>query len=86
MKNQHIHARWLSFLEAVGLANTHAEQKREMRRAFYAGAQGLLGLQMAITQARLETGEDTDEAELKILTEIADELREFSEQVLAGRV
>lgn len=82
---RHIYAQWLTFLESVGLANAHEIQKQEMRRAFYAGAQGLLSLQMAIAQAGEAMGEDTDEAELAIMTKVADELREFSNLVRDGR-
>lgn len=73
---------WTSFRVAVIHRDAPKAQIIEMRRAFYAGAQGLLN---AITSASLlDPGVEETEADLRQMEAIADELGEFALAVARG--
>lgn len=78
---QRVGEQWSSYLENVMPPNAGPTQITETRRAFYAGAQGLLGLLMNV----LEPGTDATEADLKTMDEIAAELAEFAKAVARGQ-
>lgn len=52
-----------------------------MRRAFYAGAQALLGMQMT----QLELGAEVTEADMDMMSGIQKELEQFVQNVRDGR-
>lgn len=75
---------WTSFYLAVtnqGALQLPPDQTREMRRAFYAGAQGLFH---EIVNG-LDPGEDATEADLARMSAISDELSAFARAVESGR-
>ena len=72
---------WDQFAHAVLPPNCDLTQKTEMRRAFYAGAQGVLH---AATQAISHGDEPTNE-DLGVVEGISQEFKDFVEWVRAGR-
>jgi hypothetical protein len=72
---------WNLFSRAIGLADKSATQRREMRRAFYAGAQCIL---FRVIASFAPEAEPTDE-DLAVMQGIEDELSEFAELVKNGR-
>lgn len=62
-------------------ANAGAVQRRETRRAFYAGAQALLGLLMTELTPGIEPTDD----DLKRLDSINDELKRFALDISEGK-
>jgi hypothetical protein len=81
MKRQLMAEQWDSFARAVLPKDAPSVQRQEMRRAFYAGAQGIL--HGVIAAFALES-EPTD-ADLEILANLEIELSEFAELVKKGR-
>jgi hypothetical protein len=79
-----IEQQWRSFYDAIKLAECTATQQREMKRAFFAGARGLLHTMM---NALSDTGnpDDVTDYDEKIMECISDELDAFGEEVKAGR-
>jgi hypothetical protein len=72
---------WDQFARIVLPPNCDLTQKTEMRRAFYAGAQGVLHAAMqAISHKDEPTSED-----LGVMVGIGQELKDFVELVRAGR-
>lgn len=71
---------WTSFRVTVMPPTAGPVQVQEMRRAFYAGAQGLLGTILRV----LDPGEEPTEADLLQMGAIADELSEFALKVGKG--
>jgi hypothetical protein len=71
---------WLSYRAAVLPGDAAATQVIETRRAFYAGARGLLTIIMSI----LEPGSEVTEGDLRTMVLIEAELRLFAAQVRAG--
>lgn len=63
-------------------ASAPAMQVTEMRRAFYAGAQSIIC--MLLDSLDDTTGEATGD-DLKIMQDFQDEMRQFGEDVKAGR-
>jgi hypothetical protein len=70
-----IEAGWAGLRLAVGLENAPAEQLREMRTAFFAGAQHLLASVMSV----LDPGAEPTDADLKLVGQINNELQKFIE-------
>ena len=72
---------WSQFVRKVGLTNMHAIQRKEMRRAFYAGAASLLDAMMTgLDEDREPTADD-----LAYLDRISDELEKFGLDIAAGK-
>jgi hypothetical protein len=71
---------WALFEKLVIPANAPPIQRQEMRRAFYAGAEALLGLQMEIGD-----GSITEEAGVAIIEGWHDECRRFAAMVAEGK-
>lgn len=72
-KGKLIEAGWVSLRVACGLVDAPPDQLREMRMAFFAGAQHLFGSIMTI----LEPGEDGTEADFRRMDLISQELDGF---------
>jgi len=68
---------WQSFSDEIGLEAAHLVQRQEMKRAFYAGALGLLDIVMAELQ--------TDTFGTAMIERLHDEIRDFADGVVAGR-
>jgi hypothetical protein len=76
-----IAAGWSSFEQSIFGPEVGAVQRREMRRAFYAGANVLLGTIVAM----LEPGEQETEADLQRMDDLNNELKRFAEDLREGR-
>lgn len=72
---------WATFEEKVLPATAPDVQKRETKRAFYAGASSLLN---ALARAMSTGGEVTD-ADIAAMDSVAAELNEFDEDVRNGK-
>ena len=81
MKRQLMAEQWDSFARAVLPRDAPAIQRQEMRRAFYAGAQGILH---GVIAAFAPESEPTDE-DLRMMESLEIELSEFAEAVKKGR-
>lgn len=81
MKRQLMAEQWDSFARAILPKDASAVQRQEMRRAFYAGAQGILH---GVIAAFAPESEPTDE-DLQIMADLELELSEFAESVKKGR-
>ncbi len=85
MKNPNlVEQEWRSFFVAAKLREVGATQQREMRRAFFAGARGLLSMMMRALSDTDDADEVTEYDE-KVMHCISDELDAFGEDVKAGR-
>lgn len=72
---------WNSYSRQVMPCNASAVQIQECRRAFYAGAQALMGVMTGgITDAPGETAD-----EMQMMSDLHSELEEFCRQVKDGR-
>lgn len=81
MKRQLMAEQWNSFAQAVLPRDASATQRREMRRAFYAGAQGILfGVIAALAPDSEPTAED-----LAMMDNLQRELSDFADAVKAGK-
>ncbi len=81
MKRQLMAEQWDSFARAALPRDAPAVQRQEMRRAFYAGAQGILhGVIAALARDKEPTEED-----LSMMMNLEIELSEFAELVKKGR-
>jgi hypothetical protein len=78
-RNDRIQHEWESFERDVVPADAPSVQRQEMRRAFYAGARGLLRIQLDEFAAMSE-----DEAE-RGMQAIDEELQQFVRSVKDGR-
>jgi hypothetical protein len=74
-------AGWTSFEQSVFSPEIGPVQRREMRRAFYSGAEELFSTIMAM----LEPGEDATDADLTRMSDLHDELERFKEDLQGGR-
>lgn len=74
-------AAWREYRTKVIPLEAPAIQAQESRRAFYAGAQALLGLLLNV----MAPGTEPTTADLKVMDEIAAELTAFSQAVREGR-
>jgi len=72
---------WDQFARAVLPKDAPADQRREMRRAFYAGAQGIL---FKVITALAPEDEPTEE-DLRMMGDLERELSDFAELVKDGR-
>ena len=71
---------WEPYERRVIPIGAPAVQRRESKRAFYAGAQALLGTMLVM----LEPGSEPTEKDLAMMDEIAAELTAFSQAVRRG--
>jgi hypothetical protein len=76
-----IAAGWTLFEQNVFSPEIGPVQRREMRRAFYCGAQELFSTIMAM----LDPGEEATDADLSRMTDLNDELERFVEDMKEGR-
>jgi hypothetical protein len=81
MKRQLMAEQWDQFARAVLPKEASLVQQREMRRAFYAGAESIL---FRVIQSFAPESEPTD-ADLKIMEDLDQELKDFAKLVKAGR-
>ena len=81
MKRLLVAEQWGEFARQVIPANAHPLQRKEMRRAFYAGAQAVM---FRVIAALAPEGEPTDE-DLLVMSDLERELSEFAEAVIEGR-
>lgn len=81
VKRQLMAEQWDEFARAVLKPNCPSDQRREMRRAFYAGAESIL---LRVIAAFAPEREPTD-ADLSILDGVHQELRDFAELIKEGR-
>jgi hypothetical protein len=72
---------WDQFARAVLQPGTSAIQRQEMRRAFYAGAESIL---FRVIQSFAPESEPT-EADLQIMEDLDQELKDFAQAVKDGR-
>ena len=72
---------WETYAAGVMPPGAGAVQRQEMRRAFYAGVQGILGLLVM----KLEPDHEPTAADLRMMDEIAAELVAFETAVQEGR-
>jgi hypothetical protein len=72
---------WDSFARAVLPRDASATQKREMRRAFYAGAQGILHGVISV----LAADHEPTESDMQIMQDLERELSDFADMVKNGR-
>jgi len=81
MKRQLMAEQWDQFARSVLPKDCSPTQRQEMRRAFYAGAQGILFRVIAAFAPETEpTAED-----LQIMEDLDQELRNFGEMIKKGR-
>lgn len=80
MRRLRIEESWNSYSRDVLPQDAPLIQRVECRRAFYAGAQGLLGIIMRM----LDPGLEPTEADLKKMDDIDHELRDFMKNVMVG--
>ena len=76
-----IHEQWDEFARAVIPRGASQTQRQEMRRAFYAGAQGLL----KAIHVSLSLDPEVEPTDLQVMESIQQELRMFADLVEAGR-
>jgi hypothetical protein len=72
---------WDQFARAVLPRDASADQRREMRRAFYAGAQGIL---FRVISALAPESEPTED-DLRMMDDLEKELAEFGQMIKDGR-
>lgn len=82
MKRLRLKESFNNFRARVIPASAPVDQVTEMRRAFYAGAQSIIC--MLLDSLDDTTGEATGE-DLKIMQDFQDEMKQFGEDVKAGR-
>jgi hypothetical protein len=75
-----IAAQWASLEARIFVAATPPTQRKEMRRAFYAGGQALFSLMMDA----LDPGSEETEDDMARMDGWAKELRDFGEKIKAG--
>ena len=81
MKRMLVAEQWDQFARAVLAPGITYAQRREMRRVFYAGAQGILfGVIAALAPDKEPTAED-----LQVMENLSRELSDFAELVKKGR-
>lgn len=77
----YIEIAWKTYDAQVLPKDAPAIQRKECKRAFFAGAQGLLGTILGF----LEPGTDATEADLRRMDLVEEELDQFARDVLEGR-
>ena len=81
MSQQRLLEEWNKFARALKLENASEVQRREMRRAFYAGAWAIMNrLSQDVSQGDEQTPEDD-----RLLEDFQNECRKFNQDVMEGR-
>jgi len=80
IKRQLMAEQWNEFSRQIIHKDAPEIQKREMRRAFYAGAQSIL---FRVIESFAPESEPTDE-DLKIIEDLHQELQDFAKRVQQG--
>ncbi len=81
MRRQLVAEQWDQFARGVLPRDAPEAQRREMRRAFYAGAQAIL---FRVIEAFAPETEPTAE-DLQVMRDVHDELQEFGKLIQQGR-
>jgi hypothetical protein len=81
VKRQLMAEQWDQFARAILPPGVGPVQRQEMRRAFYAGAESIL---FRVIQAFAPETEPTA-ADMQIMSDLVQELRDFADQVKQGR-
>lgn len=81
MKRQLMAEQWDQFARTVMPKDAPQDQRREMRRAFYAGAQSIL---FRVIESFAPESEPTAE-DLQIMEDLHNELQEFGKLIQQGR-
>jgi hypothetical protein len=81
MKRMLMAEQWNQFAEKVLPSTVSSFQRREMRRAFYAGAESIL---FRVIQAFAPDSEPTD-GDLQIMEDLDQELKDFAQDVKEGK-
>jgi hypothetical protein len=81
VKRKLVSEQWNEFARQVLPPACGMIQRQEMRRAFYAGAESIL---FRVIQAFAPENEPTD-ADLQIMQDVSDELKDFATDVKEGR-
>jgi hypothetical protein len=81
MKRQLMAEQWDQFARALRLENCSLTEQRDMRRAFYAGAEAIL---IRVLKALAPESEPTN-ADIQLMEDLYQELRDFAAQVKARR-
>jgi hypothetical protein len=81
MKRMLMAEQWDQFARAVLPKGCSIEQRTEIRRAFYAGAAGILFRVITVFAPENDVTDD----DLQIMTDLRDELDQFAEMVKQGR-
>ncbi len=81
---QYVQHAWLGFAKAIDLDDASEVQRREMRRAFFAGGWSLLDMLMKLFD---DTGnpDDVTEVDLKIMEWVSAELEQHQVDIQEGR-
>ncbi len=80
-KRQRLLEQWNSYAQKVVPNDAHETQRRECRRAFYAGAVAM----NAIVMAGLTPGPGSTAEDERMMIDLGDEMKEFNQMVLEGR-
>jgi hypothetical protein len=80
MRRNRIQEKWDEFSRLVLPADCSTVQRWEMRRAFYAGVEGLFKLIIR----DLTPGSEAEQADLRMLSDMEAELLDFAERVKQG--
>jgi hypothetical protein len=79
-----VEANWKEFSDKIGLASTSDTQRKEMRRAFFAGGMSIIDLMLTIFD---DTGspDDVTDQDLSIMVAIQAEFDQFKRDLAEGR-
>jgi hypothetical protein len=80
VRRNRIQEKWDEFSRLVLPPNCSTTQRWEMRRAFYAGVEGLFKLILR----DLTPGSEAEAPDLQMLTDMTQELAEFAERIKQG--
>jgi len=81
MKRLLVAEQWDSFSRAVLPPHVGYAQRRDMRRAFYAGAQSILYSMMTALSPK---GDEPTEDDIALISNVTRELSDFAESVTKG--
>jgi hypothetical protein len=79
-----VEANWKVFADRMGLAETSETQKREMRRAFFAGGMSIIDMLLTIFDDTGDPDDATDQ-DLSIMVAIQAEFDQFKRDLVAGK-
>jgi len=84
MNPNYIQKEWELFVKSVGLTEAPDIQKREMRRAFFAGSFSLLRVMMGMMEDTGDPNEVT-EIDLQVMTWVHEEFQQYQKDLAKGR-